>query len=91
MQARYGGDQSPAALGSLGCIVGALVDVRPGCLGLQDQVAGIITRACARGAQRGAAAPDPVLAVGAATSEGWEVEMASLAFQFHWPPGLAAS
>ena len=74
-------------LGQLGCIVGAVVDAVPGCLGLQDQVAGIITRTCARAAQRGEAAPGSVLEVGAATEAGWEVELAALGFQFGWRSG----
>ena len=74
-------------LGQLGCIVGAVVDAVPGCLGLQDQVAGIITRTCARGAQRGEPAPGSVLEVGAATAAGWEVELAALGFQFGWRSG----
>ena len=69
-------------LGQLGCIVGAVVDALPGCLGLQDQVAGIITRTCARGAQRGEPAPGSVLDVAAVTEAGWEVELAALGFQF---------
>ena len=74
-------------LGQLGCIVGAVVDAAPGCLGLQDQVAGIITRTCARGAQRGEAAPGSVLEVAAATEAGWEVELAALGFRFGWRSG----
>ena len=76
-------------LGQLGCIVEAVVDALPGCLGLQNQVAGIITTTCARGAQRGEQAPGSVLEVAAATEAGWEVELAALGFQFGWHPGPA--
>ena len=71
------------------CVTWTLHTLQPGCLTLQDVVAGVVVRACALGAQRGLPAPVPVRDVAAAAEDAWEVLMSATACFFSWHPCAA--
>ena len=73
----------------INCVMWALLACRRGCLGLQDQVAGIVVRACALGANRGQMRPAMVLEVAAGEEDDWAVQLAAVESFFRWRPGAA--
>ena len=73
----------------INCVMWALLACRRGCLGLQDQVAGIVVRACAVGANRGQMRPASVLEVAAGEEDDWAVQLAAVESFFRWRLGAA--
>ena len=56
----------------MNCVLWALLQCRPGCLELQDQVAGIVVRACVVAAERHLQVPVSVLEVAAGKEDDWD-------------------